>query len=284
MNRFSAAGIHLGLSALIFVVLAYWVLFVWYPGMFFETDGGWRGMRIILFVDLVLGPALTLVVFDIKKPELKRDLAVIGFIQFSSLFAGTYVVYFERPISVVYDDTRFYVMSAGSYEDMGREAPDLNPFPGTYPKWVMLDLPDDPEAESKARAKAMSNAGLVIGDADLYIPFNANDPRFSEATDTLEKIQAKTRSKAVLDTWLTEQNRTVADFNFYTFSSRYVYSYIAFEPGSSTPAGLLDLNIIDVLRDAPAGQKEPSAQKKAVSAKKAIRAKAKKPSARTLDR
>jgi len=41
LNRFPAFGIHLGLSFVIFVVLAYLVIFVWYPSFFFDTDGGW---------------------------------------------------------------------------------------------------------------------------------------------------------------------------------------------------------------------------------------------------
>ena len=78
MSRFKAAGIHLGISFVIFVFLAYLVLFEWYPGIFFNTDGGWRGMRIIVGVDLVLGPTLTLVAYKAGKPGLKFDLTAIA--------------------------------------------------------------------------------------------------------------------------------------------------------------------------------------------------------------
>ena len=74
MSRYRAAAIHLGLSALLFVALAYLVVFVWYPGFFFETDGGWEGIRIIAAVDLVVGPLLTLIVFKAGKPGLRFDL------------------------------------------------------------------------------------------------------------------------------------------------------------------------------------------------------------------
>ena len=68
MSRFKAFGIHLGISFVIFVFLAYLVVMEWYPGLLFDTDGGWRGMRIIIAVDLVLGPLLTLVVYRAGKP------------------------------------------------------------------------------------------------------------------------------------------------------------------------------------------------------------------------
>ena len=116
MNRFGAFLIHLGISLVIFAVLAYLVLYVWYPDFFFASDGGWQGMRIIVFVDLVLGPTLTLVVFNRNKPvrELKRDLSIIAAIQFCSLVAGVFVVFESRPIALVYVDGKFYSMRAVS--------------------------------------------------------------------------------------------------------------------------------------------------------------------------
>ena len=68
MSRYLAAFYHLLISLVIFVFLAYLVVFVWYPDFFFDIDGGWEGMRIIIAVDLVLGPMLTLVVFKAGKP------------------------------------------------------------------------------------------------------------------------------------------------------------------------------------------------------------------------
>ena len=40
----------------IFIIIGYLILFHWYPDFFFASDGGWQGIRIIAFVDLVLGP------------------------------------------------------------------------------------------------------------------------------------------------------------------------------------------------------------------------------------
>ena len=107
MKRFGAFGIHLGISALIFIGLAYLVLFQWYPDMFFTTDGGWQGIRIIILVDMVLGPLLTLIVFKPGKPGLKFDLTCIGVFQLVCLAAGTYLVYNERPLAMVYVDGQF---------------------------------------------------------------------------------------------------------------------------------------------------------------------------------
>ena len=92
MSRWQAFAIHLGISSLIFIGLAYLVFYHWYPDFFFDTDGGWEGMRIIVAVDLILGPCLTLIVFKAGKPGMKTDLIMIGVFQAVCLAAGVYVV------------------------------------------------------------------------------------------------------------------------------------------------------------------------------------------------
>ena len=98
MSRYQAFSYHFLISLAIFFVLAYLVLYHWYPDIFFSIDGGWEGMRIIIGVDLILGPVLTLIVFRAGKPGLKFDLAAIGTLQAVCLTVGTCIVYSERPI------------------------------------------------------------------------------------------------------------------------------------------------------------------------------------------
>lgn len=82
-NRFQAFGIHLLISFILFLFLAAIIKFFWYPGLLFETEGGWEGIKLIAGVDLVIGPLLTLIVYNIKKPELKQDFWPL--LAFSSL-------------------------------------------------------------------------------------------------------------------------------------------------------------------------------------------------------
>ena len=55
MSRFKAFSIHFAISFVIFLILLYFILVQWYPQPLFSTDGGWRVIRIIVGVDLVLG-------------------------------------------------------------------------------------------------------------------------------------------------------------------------------------------------------------------------------------
>jgi hypothetical protein len=101
LNRFQAAGIHFGISFGIFLVCLVLVFTVWYPGILSQVDDGWhRALLLIAGVDLVLGPLLTLIVFNPAKKSLKFDLSVIAVTQLAALIAGLYTVHTTRPLAL----------------------------------------------------------------------------------------------------------------------------------------------------------------------------------------
>ena len=81
ITRLNAFLIHFSISLVIFFILLYFILVQWYPQPLFSTDGGWRVIRIIAVVHLMLGPLLTLIVFKPGKKGLKFDLSMIALVQ-----------------------------------------------------------------------------------------------------------------------------------------------------------------------------------------------------------
>ncbi|MCZ6669385.1 MAG: hypothetical protein O6932_12040, partial [Gammaproteobacteria bacterium] len=67
VTKLKASSIHFSLSLIIFFILAYQIYYNWYPVPYFSVDGGWQGIRLIALVDLVLGPLLTFLIFDLTK-------------------------------------------------------------------------------------------------------------------------------------------------------------------------------------------------------------------------
>ena len=97
-NRYQAFAVHLAVSFFIFLILLLLVFYVWYPGIFFESEKGWKAIALIAGVDLVLGPLCTLIVFNPAKKSLKMDLAVIALLQAGALIAGSYLIHERRPV------------------------------------------------------------------------------------------------------------------------------------------------------------------------------------------
>lgn len=102
MSRFRASFIHLLISALLVGVVFAIVFWVWYPKPAFEIAGALNIVFLLVAVDLVLGPLLTLVVYKSGKPGLKFDLSVIAFVQLVALTYGAYTLFEERPFYMVF--------------------------------------------------------------------------------------------------------------------------------------------------------------------------------------
>lgn len=100
-NRYQAFAAHFGISLVIFLVLVLLVFTVWYPGLLMQADNSWeQALMMIAGVDLVLGPLLTLIVFNPKKKSLKMDLSIIALCQLAALVAGLYTVNSSRPVGL----------------------------------------------------------------------------------------------------------------------------------------------------------------------------------------
>ena len=101
VSKLKATGIHLLMSLAIFAYLAYQIVYIWYPEPYFSVDGGLQGIRLVAAVDLVLGPVITFLIFDLSKRrrEIIFDLAIIITIQFAALAYGVHTTYTQRPIA-----------------------------------------------------------------------------------------------------------------------------------------------------------------------------------------
>lgn len=117
-ERSQAAGIHLLASLAVASFAAVLVYMVWYPYPYREVAGGNGLFRLIVAVDVVLGPLLTFVVFNRAKPraELWRDLAVVAMLQLAALGYGLWTVFQARPVYLVHEVDRFRVVTAAEID------------------------------------------------------------------------------------------------------------------------------------------------------------------------
>lgn len=113
-ERGRAAAWHLLASLVVASLAAVLVFMVWFPYPYSDVAGGSGLFRLIVSVDVVLGPLLTFVVFNRAKPrkELWRDLSVIVVLQLAALTYGLNTVYQARPIYLVHEVDRFRVVTA----------------------------------------------------------------------------------------------------------------------------------------------------------------------------
>lgn len=110
--RLTCFASHVVISAIIAALSVLLVFKVWYPAPLHSALGVADIFILLLCVDVVLGPLLTLVVAKKGKKTLKTDLLAIAALQLTALFYGLYVVAEGRPVWLVYDAGRFEVVLA----------------------------------------------------------------------------------------------------------------------------------------------------------------------------
>ncbi len=76
---------------------------------------------LLIGVDLIAGPLLTLVVFKSGKKGLSFDLSCIAIFQAACMAAGMRVVYSERPIVLVLAWDTIYSVDAQEFLEYGRD-------------------------------------------------------------------------------------------------------------------------------------------------------------------
>lgn len=163
-TRVRAAALHLLISLVLAAIAAGLVFGVWYPSPFVEISGGQSLFLLLVSVDVVLGPLLTLAVFNIRKPrrELITDLGVIGLLQVAALLYGIWTVYLARPVYLVHEVDRFQVVTAAEVdlEDLKAAPPELQDLPWRGIKTIGVRKAVDEEEKFKSLELAL--AGLDV--------------------------------------------------------------------------------------------------------------------------
>ncbi len=113
-NRYQAFATHMAISLVIFFILLACITQLWYPGILFDTGNGWKAIMMIVGIDLILGPLLTLIVFNPKKSSLKFDLSIIALIQIAALIYGTWTIHHTRPVAIAFVYNNFITIFANS--------------------------------------------------------------------------------------------------------------------------------------------------------------------------
>ncbi len=117
MHRITAFLTHLLISALIIGATMALIFLVWYPSPSFGYEGAIAPLKILVVVDLVLGPLLTLIIFKSGKKGLKFDLTLIACVQIAALLYGSYTIWSERPLYLSFAIDRFFLIPASQVDN-----------------------------------------------------------------------------------------------------------------------------------------------------------------------
>ena len=178
-QRFSftinAAIVHLSLSMLVAALSAALVFALWYPFPYRELSGGRELFFLVIAVDVVCGPLLTLVIFNPAKPraELWRDLGLVALIQLGTLGYGLHTVWQARPLFLVQEVDRFKVIAGPMLDGVAIAAlpVTLQPHWWTGALTVAIREPKDPQERNKVMFESFQGGRDYAERPEFYLPY-----------------------------------------------------------------------------------------------------------------
>jgi hypothetical protein len=218
-SRIRAFLWHLSASGLIGVCSLVLVFFVWYPAPLQKAVGVTEIFLIVLMVDVILGPCLTLTV---ARPGKKRhllimDLSIIIACQIAALVYGLSTVAVGRPSWIVLNTDRADLVRAFEVDirHLDRAQPEYRAVPWGAPQWVFATVPEDapPEEKNDVLMESAFGGSDIYHRPEYYRPISAQESvaalrEIAQPLETLGKFNPPEKVAAVLaqtpqaDAWL----------------------------------------------------------------------------------
>lgn len=138
---------------------------VWYPSPFAALTQVGPVFWMLVGIDIVVGPALTLVIAKPTKlrAELIRDLSVIAALQLAALGYGLHSVSAARPVALVFEVDLLRLVTANEIDDSTlAEAPaNLRLLSWSGPRLMAVAKPTDPDEQLRTIELGLSGIALA---------------------------------------------------------------------------------------------------------------------------
>ena len=245
-DRFKVSGIHLGISLGVALLAAALVFGLWYPYPYREISGGRELFLLVITVDVILGPLITLAVFNRTKPwrELRRDLAVVVLIQVSALGYGLWTVCVARPVHLVFEYDRFRVVHAVDVppELLAMAPRDMDALPLTGP--TLLSLRPFRDANEQRDATLMALAGLPLSARpDLWQPYTVAKTAILQRAQPVSQLKARFASQAAaIDTVIASTRHQPESLAFLPMIGRKTFWTVFLDPVTAEVLAFMPLD------------------------------------------
>jgi len=247
-NRWQAFAVHLALSALIAATLVAIILYVWYPGPYFGTMGGRDLLLLMVSVDVILGPAITLVVYRPGKKGLRFDLAVIAVLQLAALAYGAYIVFEARPVYAVFSVDRFDSVTANAVDaaSLAKAAAPFRSVPLSGPRVVGSRLPANQEERTKIMFDSIGGGPDLPNLAQYYVPYADVAADAAKRAKPLARLRGQNAAHpeelAELDRLVARSGRPIESFAYLPLTVRTGNLAVVVDAKSGEIAGMLALD------------------------------------------
>jgi len=245
--RLKAFGLHLLASMCVISVFLAFIFLVWYPEPYYKIYGVWGAIKILVGVDLFIGPLLTLIVFDESKKAsvLGRDLLVIVLFQLSAFIWGVHVTHSVRPSFSVFHEGAFYLFSKQDV-DVGRmETKELVPEFWQPVTKVYVKPPEDKEEYNHIYAHLIDadKRPDVMYLTERYLPLIEIKKKVIDSALNINNALKQPEKESLINAFLMKQQKTISDCLFYSVKAANTHITKVVDKQSGETIGYIDANL-----------------------------------------
>jgi hypothetical protein len=206
--RLKAFSLHLLSSATMLTLILGCLYLGWYrwPGWYL-TDVT-RVILVMVCVDVILGPTLTLIIANQKKSrrELTRDIGIIVAVQLCALTYGSVSLWNGRPLYYAFSENILQLVQAYDIDaneaKLGREQnPTLAPHWYSLPRWIWAPLPQNADEARKIVTSTITGGDDVISMPKYFKRWEEGLPSLRSQLKKVDNVAyfAKSEKKRLKD-------------------------------------------------------------------------------------
>lgn len=242
MSKTRAFLLHLSISAAVVGIALAVVFFVWYPSPYFQVAGTWNVVRILILVDLVIGPLMTLILFRSGKPGLVFDLSVIAAIQIAALVYGLTVIYSERPYFVVFAIDRFEVLARKDVDEAAITDEWLKQKSWAEPIYVVASLPASLDEQQRLIDDVLQGKPDIERRPEYWSPYAEKSDIVLEKATPLAEFGRERPDAAEFATHIIETHEQGDRLSGVPVIGKQGAYFIVIEPEHGKPVGLIPVD------------------------------------------
>jgi hypothetical protein len=192
-EKLIACGIHFLATVVLAAIAAGLIFIVWYPPPYTQMLGGMELFMLVVGSDLVLGPLMSLVIYDSRKSRraLVTDYSIVGVIQIAAVAYGVWIMSGARPVYMAFTVDRYEVVQASDLtadELAAARDPRYSSRPLLGARYVSVVVPKDEQQESLF--KSLEDKDIHMRPR-FYVPYEMELPRILQRAAKMEDLVAK---------------------------------------------------------------------------------------------
>ena len=218
MSKKKAFLIHLAASLFVFSIILMLIIYLWYPTPYFDTDYRMKWISMIAFVDIVLGPGLTLFIYRADKPNIRFDMAVIVILQVSALSWGVWNAWSAHPLTNVFFDSQIYCLDRKEVDASGVDR-DIVANGMKDKIMLLLPYPESREMKKEYLSHSIKDKPMAFALGHLYEV--ANEEMTAQLNedqpDIMSVVKGSENNMKQWQQFISKYEKVNADWRYYRF-------------------------------------------------------------------